>query len=103
MAPVELSDNQAATAPRNLDSPGAAERTAEPLTDEVAAFLARREELARRLEAEITATERRLIELRRQLVLLYPERATAGTKERKPRKAKLSRSKSEDQGLSTSG
>jgi hypothetical protein len=65
----------------------ATDKPVDELEREVADFLARREELARRLADEIAATERRLADLRRTAALLFPEPGPpAPTKERKVKK-----------------
>jgi hypothetical protein len=61
-----------------------------PLAEEVQSFLDRRGELARKLAAEIEATERKLAELRRTAAALFPEGPAEEERdrpERKPRKS----------------
>ena len=64
-------------------------KSAEPIVDEVQAFLRQRQELAQRLAEEIALTEQKLVALKRTAALLAPEapRGSAGTKDRKGKKA----------------
>ena len=59
-----------------------------PLHQEIAAFLARREELSRKVAEEIAATEVKLAELRQTAALLVAE-SKESAKDRKPKKLKL--------------
>ena len=63
-------------------------KSADPLVDEVQAFLRQRQELAQRLAEEIAATEAKLDELRKTAALLAPEssRNSPGAKDRKGKK-----------------
>lgn len=61
---------------------------AEPLIEEVQQFLGKRAELAAKLTQEIEATEKKLVELKRTVALLFPENAPSIYKDRKPKKAK---------------
>lgn len=70
---------------------GPAGGIAGPLGDAMQDFLSRREELARRLQEEIAATELRLAELRRAVAQLFPEQAERpkpGKKGRSPGKSR---------------
>lgn len=60
-----------------------------PLHAEIAAFLARREELSRKVAEEIAATELKLAELRQTAALLVAESKEQPAKDRKPKKLKL--------------
>ncbi len=74
-------------------APAAAAGLDGTLAEEIQAFLARREELAQRLVAEIAATEQRLAALRQSAALLGAEPAAErkakkpATKKAKPTKA----------------
>jgi hypothetical protein len=59
-----------------------------PLLAEVQSFIQRREELSRKLADEITATEARLVELKRTAAALFPESAApvSAPKDKKPKK-----------------
>ena len=63
-----------------------------PLLEEVQTFLSRRDDLARRLAAEIDATEKRLVELRKTATALFPGTKSGGSnnsnKDRKSKPAK---------------
>lgn len=62
---------------------------ADPILAEVQQFLLKRADLANRLTAEIDATEKKLIELKRTLEQLFPENSSfPSAKERKAKKAK---------------
>lgn len=60
-----------------------------PLHEEIAAFLARREELYRKVAEEIASTEKRLAELKHTAALLLAERSESSAKDRKPKKPKV--------------
>lgn len=59
-----------------------------PLLAEVHSFIQRREELSRKLAAEIAATEARLVELKKTAAALFPESAVPASapKDKKPKK-----------------
>jgi hypothetical protein len=59
-----------------------------PLMAEVQNFLATRDELAKKLAEEIAATEKKLAELKRTAVLLYPQATVAANKDKKAKKVK---------------
>ena len=59
-----------------------------PLLAEVQSFIQRREELAKKLADEITATESKLAELKRTAAALFPENAVAAPAANKEKKAK---------------
>lgn len=62
---------------------------ADPILAEVQQFLLKRADLANRLTAEIDATEKKLVELKRTLEQLFPENSSfPSAKERKAKKAK---------------
>ncbi len=69
--------------------PAEAAIPAEPLMEEVQSFLSKRAELAQKLADEIEATEKKLADLRKTAALLFPENATNGAKDRKPKKVKM--------------
>ncbi len=76
---------------------------AEPLIEEVQQFLGKRAELAAKLTQEIEATEKKLVELKKTVALLFPENAPSISKDRKPKKVKskvASRSEKNDGGES---
>ena len=84
-------DNQQA---EPVDSPTITEQSASiaraegtPLMDEVQSFLAARDELAKKLAAEIAAMEKKLAELKRTAALLFPANDTPTLKEKKPKKS----------------
>lgn len=60
-----------------------------PLHAEIAAFLARREELSRKVAEEIVATEKKLAELKQTAALLLAEATATPAKDRKPKKLKV--------------
>lgn len=61
--------------------------SSDPLLEEVQQFLSKRAELANRLSQEIEATEKKLIELKRTVAMLFPEtESTPVSKERKAKK-----------------
>jgi hypothetical protein len=85
--PPTSEDVQQLTTALQESSTAAAEQPVDELEQEVAEFLARREELARKLADEIAATERRLADLRRTAALLFPESSPPPpAKERKAKK-----------------
>lgn len=83
-----------------LDQPqerGCELKSADPLVDEVQAFLRQRQELAQRLEEEIAATEAKLVELKKTAALLAPESQlkSPGAKDRKGKKSPRVQKRSE--------
>lgn len=56
------------------------------LLDQVQSFLTQRAELAQKLAAEIEATEKRLVELRKTAAMLFPENTASPAKDKKPKK-----------------
>ncbi|QDU28122.1 hypothetical protein ETAA8_32220 [Anatilimnocola aggregata] len=66
----------------------ASSEAATPLLAEVQSFLSKRDELARKLADEITATEAKLAELKRTAASLFPENNNAATLVTKDKKLK---------------
>lgn len=62
--------------------------TADPLMHEVQTFFTQRDALARKLAAEIEATERKLEELKQTAARLFPQSEESSVRERKARKTK---------------
>lgn len=56
------------------------------LLDQVQSFLCQRADLAQKLAAEIEATEKKLIELRKTAAMLFPENVASPAKDKKPKK-----------------
>ncbi len=78
---------------------------AEPLLEEVQQFLVKRAELASKLSQEIEATEKKLVELKKTVTLLFPETESTVPKDRKLKKTKpktTSRSAKTEEAESTS-
>ncbi len=73
---------------------GEATASSDPLLEEVQQFLSRRAELASRLTQEIEATEKKLVDLKRTVAMLFPETESSTSskdrKAKKPAKAKAS-------------
>ncbi|WP_425618948.1 hypothetical protein NA78x_002669 [Anatilimnocola sp. NA78] len=76
----------AAATPQTAPITVAGEAT--PLLAEVQSFLSKRDELARKLAEEISATEAKLIELKRTAASLFPETAAAPAAAIKDKKLK---------------
>jgi hypothetical protein len=94
---VEPTTSEAAQSPDPNQTAAPSELAAPatlPLHAEIAAFLARREELSRKVADEIAATELKLAELRQTAALLASQGSEPAAKElpakdRKPKKLKL--------------
>jgi hypothetical protein len=86
---VETTTPEAAPSVDSNCPPVTSASAALPLHEEIAAFLARREELSRKVAEEIVATEKRLAELRHTAALLLAERNDSPAKDRKPKKLKV--------------
>lgn len=71
---------------------------ANPLMDEIQTFMTLRDELARKLAAEIEATEQKLAELRETAASLFPQEVDdKKSKKAKPKPAKADKSVALDQ------
>lgn len=91
---VEPTTSEAAVSSDPNLPAAASEPATLPLHAEITAFLARREELSRKVAEEIVATEQKLTELKRTAALLAAQGSSTPFKEspakdRKPKKLKL--------------
>lgn len=90
------SKDEAQTAPNTAQASDLVSITSTPveanaLMEEVQTFLAKRAELAKKLAAEIEATEKKLADLKMTAASLFPANSTASPKDKKPLKVKAKR------------
>ncbi|WP_010587844.1 hypothetical protein [Schlesneria paludicola] len=72
----------------DTDQPSSSSESLDPLMDEVQTFINLRDELARKLAAEIETMEQKLVELKKTAASLFPSGSNDAPEEKKTKKPK---------------